>query len=133
MSNALVLTILGVEACWRGVSYLESPPPTHPSERWFPISVWAVIWVAVGVANLATAVFFESAPAAVAVALAVGLNAVWAGSLITAQWAAHGVGVSWGAAGPYAAVSLLVPWAIWRGNRTEFTPRGDFYGRDPIR
>lgn len=133
MSNTTVLVILGIEALWRGVSYLGNPPVTHPSERWFEISTWAVIWVAVGVACLATASFPGSIPAAAAVSLAVGLNALWAGSLITAQWTSHGSSTSWGAGAPYAATTLLVPWAIWRGNRTEFTPREVTRGRDPIR
>ena len=123
LTDATVLLILGAECVIRGVAFLENPPPGHPSERWFNMSIWAVIWVSSGVACGVAATRPRSTIAAVCLSAAVALNALWCCSLATAALTSHGPDKGWGGAGVYGAVALLALWAVWRGQRTEVRVR----------
>jgi len=119
LTDGALLLILAMECFVRGVAYLQDTPPGHPAERFFPLTVWAVIWVVVGVLCLATARWHDTAPAAFATALAVGLNLVWAASLLTANLTNHGPSNAWGGGAAYLAVALGTLWTVWRSNRAE--------------
>jgi hypothetical protein len=124
MTDAAVLLVLGAECAARGVSYLQRPPSSHPIEQFFDVTIWAVIWTAVGVACLAAASRHHSWVANLSFSVAVGLNGLWAVSIFLGSFqedrpAAPG----WGGAGVYAGVATLALWSVWRGSRTEIRVR----------
>lgn len=123
-SDSPVLIILGLGILARGLSY--SPhffgraPRSggHPAEAALPMSVWSIVWVAVGVLCLVAAVWSHRAIAAWAIGLGVGLNMLWAGSFIVATITGD-MPRGWVTAIGYASIALLVIWAVWRGSRAE--------------
>jgi hypothetical protein len=124
MTDAAVLLVLGAECAARGASYLQHPPSSHPIEKSFDIGVWAVIWTAIGVACLAAASRHHSMAANAAFSAAVGLNAMWAGSILIGSIQADQPDApGWGGAGVYAGVATLALWSVWRGSRTEIRVR----------
>lgn len=123
LTDAAVMIILGLECIGRGAAYLDNAPPAHPSERWFSITTWAVVWVALGAACLSASVKSRSLAAAVCTSACVGINMVWAGSLATAMLTSHGPNTGWGGSAVYAAVGLLALHSIWKGNRIEIRVR----------
>lgn len=130
ISDAPALIILGLGIIARGLSY--SPhvfgrAPSvggHPAEAALPMPVWSIIWVAVGVLCLVSAVWSRRQIAALAIGSGVGLNMLWAGSFVAATITGD-MDRGWVTAIGYASVALLVIWAVWRGARAEVTiPEG---------
>ena len=83
LSDGVALLVLGLGIIARGVSYVpaaQGRSVSHPAEGALPMSVWAIIWIGVGVVCLVAAVWHDSAVAAVALGLGVGRNLLWAGS-----------------------------------------------------
>lgn len=118
LTDGALLVMLAVEALIRGVSYLIWTPPGHPVERFFPLTVWAVIWIVIGVLCLATARWHDGPAAATAVGLAVGINLLWALSLFTESTTSHGgLGNTWGGGAAYLLVALGTLWTVWRTSR----------------
>lgn len=124
LTDAPALVILGVGLLLRGVSYLPAvvgeSPSSHPAEGFFPMHVWGVIWIVVGLACLAATVWDRAAPAAIGAG--VGLHAIWAMSFV-ADSIVDRSPRGWLPAVGYASVALLVMWAVWRGSR-EIIPEG---------
>lgn len=119
LTDGALLVLLAGECLVRGVSYLTRTPPGHPVERFLPLTAWAVVWVVVGVLCLVTARRHDSPSAATAVALAVGLNLLWALSLFTASTTDHGgPGTNWGGGGIYLIVAGVTLWTVWRTSYT---------------
>ena len=58
LTDATAMLILGVSIILRGVSYMPVTGvgvSSHPAEGALPISVWAVVWIGVGVLCLVAA------------------------------------------------------------------------------
>lgn len=113
------LIALGVGAIARGFSYTpllmsEHAQQAHPVEGTLPMSAWAWVWVAVGMASIVAAWWPRIAP--MAVGAGVGLNILWGGSFI-ADALIKGSARGWLPAVGYLSVAMLVWWAVWRGNR----------------
>ena len=124
LTDAPALLILGAGLVLRGVSYLPhfggDNLSSHPAEGFFPIHVWGVIWIVVGLACLVATVWDRAAPAAIGAG--VGLHAIWAMSFV-ADSIIDNSPRGWIPAIGYASVALLVMWAVWRGSREEI-PEG---------
>lgn len=116
LTDGAVLLIVGVAFVIRGAAYLGQNPPSHPAERFLPLEAWAIVWMVVGVANLASARWHESTAAAGAISVAVGLMALWAASMAVAG--------APGSASIYGALTLGTVWSIWRGSRTTVRVEG---------
>ena len=119
MTDATALLILGVSIILRGVSYMPAlggGVSSHPAEGALPISVWAIIWIGVGVLCLVAAPWHEGPVAAVALGLGIGLNALWAVSFFTASITGE-MPRGWVTGTGYAAVALLALWSVWRDKR----------------
>src|SRR5699024_7960723 len=126
MSDAPALVILGLGILARGLSYSShvfgrAPRSgSHPAEAALSMSTWSIIWVSVGVLCLIAAVWSRRQIAALAVGLGVGLNMLWAGSVVAATITGD-MERGWGTGIGYDSVSLRVTWAIWRGSRDVMT------------
>ena len=124
LTDAPALVILGVGLLLRGVSYMPylmgDSPSSHPAEGFFPIHIWGVIWIVVGLACLVATVWERLAPAAIGAG--VGLHAIWAMSFLADSMIEQSPR-GWLPAVGYASVALLVMWAVWRGSREEI-PEG---------
>ena len=116
LTDGAVLLIVGIAFVIRGAAYLALDPPSHPAERFLPITAWAIVWMVIGAANLACARWHESTAAAGAISVAVGLMALWAASMAVAG--------APGSAAIYGALTLGTVWSIWRGNRTTVRVEG---------
>lgn|GEM_PF-1026999 len=119
LSDGVALLVLGLGIIARGVSYVpaaQGRSVSHPAEGALPMSVWAIIWIGVGVVCLVAAVWHDSAVAAVALGLGVGLNLLWAGSFIAASVDGT-MSRGWVSAVGYLSVAVLVLWSTWRGSR----------------
>ena len=120
LTDATALLILGVSILLRGVSYIPHEIggriDTHPAEGALPISVWAVVWIGVGVLCLVAAPWHEGPVAAVALGLGIGLNALWAASFFTATITGE-MSRGWVTGTGYATVALVVLWGVWRDKR----------------
>ncbi len=124
LTDAPALLILGAGLLLRGLSYMPclmgDSPSSHPAEGFFPIQVWGVIWIVVGIACLVATVWERAAPAAIGAG--VGLHAIWAMSFVADSIIDHSPR-GWLPAVGYASTALLVLWAVWRGSR-EIIPEG---------
>ena len=119
LSDGVALLVLGLGILARGVSYTPHSPKTpagHPAEDALPMSVWAGIWIGVGLACIVAAWWAESLAAAVALGVGVGLNLLWAGSFIAATVSGD-MPRGWVTAVGYISVSLLVMWSTWRSGK----------------
>lgn len=111
------LTILALLTFIRGLSYV--PPlinpdrtPAHYLEGWASPTVWASIWVTVGVFCLAATFIPKLLPAAVG--LAVGLHAAWAMSFLMGTILGDAPR-AWVSALNYLGVIFLALYAYGRG------------------
>lgn len=119
MGDAPALIILGVSILARGVSYtppLMSPhaQATHPAEGALTMPTWGVVWIAVGLACIASAWWPRATP--FTVGAGVGLNVLWGLSFI-ADAIVDGSPRGWVPAVSYLTIALLIVWAVWRGHR----------------
>ena len=117
MTDATALLILGVSIILRGISYLPllgGGLSSHPAQGALPISVWAVVWIMVGVLCLVAAPWHKGQVAAVALGLGIGINALWAVSFFAATITGE-MARGWVTGTGYAAVALLALWSVWRG------------------
>lgn len=117
LSDGVALLVLGLGIIARGVSYVpaaQGRSVSHPAEGALPMSVWASIWIGVGVVCLVAAVWHDSVVAAVALGLGVGLNLLWAGSFLAATINGS-MPRGWVSAVGYMSIAALVLWSTWRG------------------
>lgn len=120
-TDGMGLLILGAASIGRGVSYVpgimpESTSSSHVAETWLPMTVWAVVWVAVGVLCVIASGYWHSRGAALAVGASVGIHFLWGASFL---WGSiHGdMPRGWVISLAYFAGSFLVLWAFSRGRR----------------
>ncbi len=124
LTDATALLILGVSIILRGVSYMPAlggGVSSHPAEGALPISVWAVVWIGVGVLCLVAAPWHKGPVAAVALGLGLGLHALWAASFFTASITGD-MPRGWVTGTGYATVALAVLWGVWRHKRDGVMP-----------
>lgn len=117
ISDATLLILLGLMGVARGVGIARGSILRHPAEVWLSLTVWATVWIVVSIVCLVSSVVHDSPLAAIALALLVGLNAIWASSYIYAS-IFNNVNLLASAAN-HAGIALLALWVVWRGTRLE--------------
>lgn len=116
MSIGPALVVIGAGTAARGVSYFGHLPPSHPAERVLTSTIWGVVWLCAGVVCVASAVRPKTWLARVSLSAAVGLNALWAGSSVTAWW----MGTSsreWVSAVGYLSILGLALIGVWQSTQ----------------
>ncbi|WP_293954802.1 hypothetical protein [uncultured Corynebacterium sp.] len=114
-SDATGLNILGLIAIVRGVSYFRvdvNRIPAHWLEGQLSPTVWAWVWILIGVGCFAAAVVPRILP--ITVGLAVGLNSLWALSFLII-WATGDSSRAYVSALGYLATAGLATWGFGRG------------------
>lgn len=115
MTDATLLIVLGLYLVMRGIGML--PPPLgdlHPWESLVPATMWAGVWIGLGVASLLVAPWHSRRVASLVLAADVMLTMLWGMTFVLAdfdQFVARG--------SVYLALGTLVVWAVWRGKRSE--------------
>lgn len=118
-ARPLILGSGGLLAIVRGLAYLPTadPPATNqlmPIESWAPISVWAALWMTVGVILLA-AIFIRRL-SIVGMPALTGLLTTW-GTAYVVAWAALGFSRAW------VTGSLFLMAAVWSGVLSAYSER----------
>lgn len=118
LSDGVALLVLGLGILARGISYIpdDGKSVSHPAEAALPMSVWAGVWIGVGLACIVTARWAESPAAAVALGVGVGLNLLWAGSFLAVSLTGD-TPRGWVSAVSYLSISVLVVWSTWRSGK----------------
>lgn len=124
-TDGMGLVILGLSCIGRGVSYFpfargESAGRAHYAEAWLDMTVWAIIWVVVGIFAIAVSGRWSSPAAATATGLTVGLHALWASSLLLSTFSGD-MSRGYVSAISYLAIVALSLWAFGRGRRDDRT------------
>ena len=118
-ARALILGAGGIGAILRGIAYLPAadPPRTSqlsPIEAWMPLTAWAALWMAVGIA-LIISTWCRTVSIWAMTALT-ALLTLWSTSYLIA-WLWMGVGRSW------VTASIFLMAAIWAGVLTSLLER----------
>lgn len=124
-TDGMGLIILGLSCIGRGVSYFpfargDSAGRAHYAEEWLDMTIWATIWVAVGIFAIAVSGRWSSPAAATATGLTVGLHALWASSLLLSTFSGD-MSRGYVSAISYLAIVALSLWAFGRGRRDDRT------------
>ena len=124
-TDGMGLIILGLSCIGRGVSYFpfargDSAGRAHYAEEWLDMTIWAIIWVAVGIFAIAVSGRWSAPAAATATGLTVGLHALWASSLLLSTFSGD-MSRGYVSAISYLAIVALSLWAFGRGRRDDHT------------
>lgn len=111
-SDGAGLTIIGISAILRGVSYLpwvvgQRRKAAHFLETLADPSAWSWVWIGVGIFCLLAIPFRQAVPPAVGIGI--GIHFMWAVSFIVSG------GRGWVTAIGYSTITLLALWAFGRG------------------